>query len=246
MLSATKAVLVIFYLLIQNGTFLDNQKTYPRVREVISQKLESVQKLFEQKNVSFPPKNIFIRAFKQEQEVELWAQSSEQDTFQLLKTYKFCSSSGKPGPKRMQGDLQIPEGFYFIDRFNPVSNFHLSLGINYPNESDRILGIKGSLGGDIFIHGDCVTIGCIPITDELIKEVYIITVYSKNNGQEKVPVHIFPARMFEANMEKLESNSTKNISFWNNLKAGYSYFEKHHIIPKISVNKTNGKYILND
>jgi murein L,D-transpeptidase YafK len=72
------------------------------------------------------------------------------------------------GPKRRKGDGQVPEGLYVIDTFNPNSIFYLSLGINCPNASDRVLG-KGELGGDIFIHGNRVTIGCIPIRDYPIK-----------------------------------------------------------------------------
>ncbi len=48
--------------------------------------------------------------------------------------------AGTLGPKRMQGDYKVPEGFYYINEFNPKSSFHLSLGLNYPNASDRILG----------------------------------------------------------------------------------------------------------
>lgn len=108
------------------------------------------------------------------------------DLFRLIKDYQICSLSGELGPKRQQGDLQVPEGFYWIDRFNPASNFYLSLGINYPNQFDRILGKSGELGGDIFIHGGCVTIGCIPITDDKIKELYLIAVEAKSNGQDGV------------------------------------------------------------
>jgi len=62
-------------------------------------------------------------------------------------------------------DEQVPEGF------NPQSNFQLSLHVSYPNAADRISGSKQNLG-DIFLDGNCVTIGCIPITDDEIKEVY--------------------------------------------------------------------------
>lgn len=225
--------------------FLDKQKNYPRVRQAIAENLGSIQNIFKKKNVSFPPENIYIRAFKFERELELWAQSTHTDTFTYIKKYMFCSSSGKPGPKRKQGDGQIPEGFYYINRFNPASNFYLSLGINYPNASDKILGEKSHLGGDIFIHGNCVTIGCIPITDEWIKELYIIAIYTRNNGQEKIPVHIFPMKMIEENILKLQSLEPTIMPFWNNLKEGYHFFEKQHLLPKISVNKTDGRYIFN-
>ncbi len=110
--------------------------------------------------------DILLRAYKQESELELWAKNKKDKQYTLLKTYKICASSGTLGPKRKQGDIQVPEGFYVIDRFNPVSNFYLSLGVSYPNASDKILGVKGALGGDIFIHGNCVTIGCLPISDD--------------------------------------------------------------------------------
>jgi murein L,D-transpeptidase YafK len=197
--------------------------------------------------------------FKIDRLLELWAKNKSEGKFQLLKSYQICSTSGKAGPKREQGDLQIPpkreqgdlqipEGFYYIDRFNPVSNFYLSLGINYPNDSDRVLGVKGKLGGDIFIHGNCVTIGCIPITDDKIKELYLVCVIGKSNGQNKIPVHIFPTILNEAGYEKLKNGNTdsKLLNFWMNLKTGYKYFETKRELPVISVNQTTGSYIFKD
>jgi len=144
----------------------------------------------------------------------------------------------------MQGDGQIPEGFYHIDRFNPSSTFHLSLGLNYPNKSDRILGRKGSLGGDIFIHGDCVTIGCMPITDEKIKELYLITVEARNRGQRTIPVHVFPGKMDEKGMGYLMKNymdEKKLLKFWENIKVGYDYFDRKKKLPMVSI-KRDGSY----
>ena len=94
---------------------------------------------------------IYLRAFKDEKKIELWAKNFTDSKYKLIKVYKICRTSGDLGPKREQGDRQIPEGFYHINRFNPYSNFLLSLGLNYPNKSDRILGEKGNLGNDIFI-----------------------------------------------------------------------------------------------
>ena len=236
-----KIILIIFTSFFMKNTFLDEQKKFPRVSDAITEKLEIVQKVFQTKKIEFPPKAIFIRAFKSERVLELWAQSVKSDTFQFVKKYMFCSSSGILGPKRMQGDFQIPEGFYYIDRFNPVSNFHLSLGINYPNNLDRELGKKDDLGGDIFIHGDCVTIGCIPITDHLIKELYIIAIFSKDNNQKKIPVHIFPAKLTGKNLAKLIKDDNKHFKFWSNLKEGYDYFQSRHKIPSVKIDKE--KYI---
>ena len=244
------SLLIIFLSIIlfsfANESFVEQQKKYPRFRKALTDKYNIVRSCFEDRNINFPPNEIFIRVFKQEKIIELWAKSSEIDTFSLIKLFTFCSSSGTLGPKRMQGDLQIPEGFYYIDRFNPYSNFYLSLGINYPNASDRIFGSKGKLGGDIFIHGDCVTIGCIPITDDLIKELYIIAVYAKNHGQKKIPVYIFPTYLNSNNIKKMNQKYSKNkIVFWQNLQEGYLYFERNHKLPKISVNVKTGRYIFN-
>ena len=76
--------------------------------------------------------------------------------------YPLAATSGQLGPKRHTGDCQVPEGFYEIYRFNPQSNFHLSLGLNYPNTADRALG-EPAPGSDIFIHGGAVTMGYLPV-----------------------------------------------------------------------------------
>ena len=190
--------------------------------------------------------NLFIRAFKKEAQLEVWANSPKQETFQLIKTYAICASSGTLGPKRKQSDGQVPEGFYEIDRFNPSSNFYLSLGVSYPNASDKILGDKGNLGGDIFIHGNCVTIGCMPLTDDKIKEVYLMALEARSGGQQKISVHIFPCRMNETEMKTLETKYAGNpkfISFWRNIQTGYEYFEKNKFPPHISVT-VSGEYAI--
>ena len=243
----TKILLIyVFILQLLSSDFLGEQKRYPRVREAIADKLDIVKNTFKEKDVEFPPKEIFLRAFKSEMILELWARSTNVDTFCLIKTYSFCASSGVPGPKRKQGDLQIPEGFYYIDRFNAQSSFYLSLGLNYPNESDKLLSKNKNRGGDIFIHGDCVTIGCIPITDPLIKEVYLCAIFTRNNGQNKIPVHIFPTIMTIENLKQLNDRSDMRFKhFWDNLKSGYDNFEESHSLPRIIVDPATGKYIFN-
>ena len=66
--------------------------------------------------------------------------------------------------------------------------------VDYPNQSDRILGHLGNLGGDIYVHGECVTIGCIPLQNEPIKEIYWLSVLTKGEGGQ-IPIHIFPFKM---------------------------------------------------
>ncbi|MEZ4936979.1 MAG: L,D-transpeptidase family protein [Crocinitomicaceae bacterium] len=224
--------------------FKEKQKTYSRVRTAYSEKESSLKKELEAKGFEFSKINkIFIRALKKEMDLEVWIQKSD-GKYHLFKTYKFCSFSGILGPKMKQGDLQIPEGVYTIDRFNPWSNFYLSLGVSYPNKADRINSPYKSKGGDIFIHGNCVTIGCIPITDEFIKEFYVLCVESKNKGHE-IPVHIFPFRMnFDLKTIPSYSEYAEGAEkLWPNLQPIFKDFEEKKTLSKISIDE-KGKYFL--
>ena len=224
-------------------SFKAEQMKFDRVRAAVAEKEPAIKRLFAEKGLSYPPKQIFIRVFKREQTVELWVSGAGHDAFELLKEYRVCASSGTVGPKRQQGDDQVPEGFYRLARFNPLSNFHLSLGVSYPNQADKILGAKGRLGGDIFIHGNCVTIGCVPITDEGIKELYVIAVEARSAGQTSIPIHIFPSRLNDKGLKRLrrEFGDPKLQEFWMSLKPGFDFFESNHRLPIVTVDK-QGKY----
>lgn len=122
---------------------------------------------------------IAVLAFKEERRLELWKEHD--GAWELIKTYAFTGFSGKPGPKLREGDLQIPEGIYRISSLNPNSSYHLSLQVDYPNAFDRKMAAKDGrdqLGGDIFIHGMSVTIGCIPLGNANIEEVFYL--FGKN------------------------------------------------------------------
>ena len=214
-------------------TFLQEQLNFDRVKQAYEEKYNTLQKEFETKNLSFPPKEIYIRSFKSELDLEIWVKEDEQ--YELFKVYDVCQKSGDLGPKLKQGDYQVPEGFYYIDRFNPMSSFHLSLGINYPNEVDKIRSAQENPGGDIFIHGDCVTIGCLPMTDDLIKEIYLLAVLAKSNN------HIYPYR-FSYLKNTLYRSFGNYLLFWNNLEEEYNYFENNKALRNVS-SSAAGKYI---
>ncbi len=246
-----KNIIIILVLLLtyadsfSQNDFRAGQKQYKRVRDAYGEKENYIKKLYGDKDIDISLSYIYIRGFKYEKILEVWAKNKQDTAYKHIVDYDFCSFSGKLGPKRRQGDMQIPEGFYYIDRFNPYSSFHLSLGINYPNKSDRILSKHTNLGGDIFIHGSCCTIGCIPITDDKIKELYIMAVEAKNNGQTRIPVHIFPAKITTEQINYLKSKysaGNKMIMFWENLKDGYLYFEKYKRPPQVKTDK-EGKYV---
>jgi murein L,D-transpeptidase YafK len=221
-------------------SFRDMQWKFPRVRTASKEKDEVLRHRFTEKGLTYPPRAILLRAFKQEGLLELWAADAEDRPFVLVHEYRICTSSGTLGPKRRFGDEQVPEGFYELDWFNPQSNFFLSLHISYPNASDRILGSHQNPGGDIFLHGNCASIGCIPITDDGIKEVYWLAVQVRNRGRQQLPIHIFPARLTDVGLQALLTAHPKQpalIAFWSNLKQGHDLFEKTHRLPII---KTRG------
>lgn len=231
-----------------SSPFKREQVSFPRVRTAIADKYLSIKQLFKENNIQYPPKAIFLRAFKREGVLELWVSPGDGEPYVLLKSYDICRSSGVLGPKRQEGDRQVPEGFYHINHFNPASNFFLSLGINYPNASDSILGVQGNLGGEIYIHGGCATIGCIPITDDGIKELYLLAVEARSQGQAKIPVHIFPARLDDEGFKHLQAEYTDDtalIEFWTQLKKGYDAFEENRQIPDFDVDQ-QGRYVLDE
>ena len=102
----------------------------------------------------------------------------------VLKEYNFVLGFAPIGDKFFEGDGKTPEGTYRIDRRNPRSSFHLSVGISYPNSEDIARAIRAgrSPGGEIFIHGQPNsskkakrgdwTAGCIAVTNEEIEEIY--------------------------------------------------------------------------
>ena len=228
-------------------SFLEVQKSFPIVTEVIQTKEDTLRNQFVKANLQWPPKEVYIRSFKYDSQLEVWARNTSNEQFKLFKTYRICALSGTLGPKRMQGDYQVPEGFYYVNIFNPKSNYHLSLGLNYPNASDNLLSDSLQPGGDIYIHGNCITTGCIPITDNQIEELYLLTAYAKSGGQDFIPVHIFPVKYnvikSVSKLQEITKEDREYFLFSKKMKEVYDFFETNKKLPVISVNK-KGEYII--
>lgn len=227
---------------IPDEDFKRSQLSNSRVYNAYKEKIDSIDNLLLDKNIRMNDYEILIRVFKKEEIVELWAKNRSKDTFALVKSYKICFSSGFLGPKRKQGDKQIPEGVYFINEFNPASNYHLSLGISYPNKSDSLLSRSSNLGGEIYIHGGCESIGCVPVTTRRIKELYVIALQARYFGQKRIPVHIFPCKLNETNYKEISQcyNKAELTKFWGNLRSLFTYFDKFHSLPVTHIdNKGN-------
>ena len=208
-----------------------------------------LKQAFTSANLQYPPRFIYWRVFKKEKTMELWGADSVHHRYKLIKTYSIMTLSGSLGPKRCEGDYQVPEGYYHINQYNPYSNFYLSYKVSYPNKSDSILGKKGNYGGQIFVHGDSVTIGCLPMNDDIIKELYWCNIQAQNNRDTNyhIPIHIYPCRMDASNWQYLKSYynfDPSRIEFWKNLQEGYNYFELMRNPPHLRVD-LKGKYLVN-
>lgn len=218
------------------SSFKAKQLNFTRVREAYAAKEKAVSKTLVANSLSRDSLQIYLRAFKTEKIIELWAKNISDSHFKLIKEFPICETSGNIGPKRRSGDLQVPEGFYHISDLNPFSKYYLSMQINYPNASDSIRGVKGRLGNLIFIHGACESSGCISITDDKIKELYLYYIEACNSGQKKVELTIYPAKLEDKNFTKLTSAYSKDkdkTSLWNDLKKGYDYFELNKVPPVV-------------
>lgn len=193
--------------------------------------------------VSWPPEELYVRAFKHERELEVWAGARGQ-RLRKVKTFPFCAASGDVGPKRREGDEQVPEGFYTLDQFNPKSSFHLSLRVSYPNASDRVRGER-PLGGAIYVHGACASIGCIAIEDGPIEELYLMVLEARAKMRRDVPIHIFPRRLDAEGLAALERHpraTPERVAFWRGLEPGWRLFEETRRPPRVSVEPGTGAY----
>lgn len=219
------------------GSFTDQQRRFSRYRAAERTHAADTERRFRDAGAAWPPR-VFLRAFKLEAALEVWAAPARGDRWVLVQQLPICARSGQLGPKRSQGDAQVPEGFYHIDRFNPQSAYHLSLGLDYPNALDRTRTRPGrSPGGDIFIHGDCVTIGCLPLRDEPMESVYLATVAARDAGQRAIEVHLFPCRFgtdrCTAALARAGRERPDDAATWPALMPGHALFEAEGVPPRI-------------
>lgn len=131
---------------------------------------------FTRAGVQYPPSHVTVAYFKQEKRLDVYARSKS-ESMRFIRSYVSTAASGKLGPKLREGDYQVPEGLYRIVFLNANSLYHLSLRVNYPNAFDIAKGKldgRPQLGGDIMIHGNAVSIGCIAIGDEAIEEMFVL------------------------------------------------------------------------
>ena len=205
--------------------FWQQQLTYPRVRAAYARCWPALQARLRAERLDPARLEVFFRVLKTRRTLEVWARNQGDARFRLLHEYPVAALSGTLGPKRRAGDGQTPEGCYFVDRFNPASAYHLSLGINYPTNDDVLATGLADPGGDIFIHGSNVTIGCLPLTDAGIEEVYLLAVAARAAGQARIGVQILPFALTDRELARWANSP--HAAFWRGLQPDYAYFEAH-------------------
>lgn len=180
-----------------NGTVND------RVDQYGAEARARMAPFFVRAGVSYPPDQLVFVAFKQEQNLQVYAADGE-EPLRLVREYPILGASGGLGPKLKQGDEQVPEGIYRIESLNPNSRFHLSLRVNYPNEFDRARAEEDGrtqLGGDIMIHGGRASIGCLAMGDAVAEELFIL---AAQTGYSKIRMLISPVDFRRAKLPDVQ------------------------------------------
>lgn len=209
---AVWAVLVLFviqrFAVIENGRQWMSRKTVAdRVSEYGIAVRSRLLPMFKRVGATYPPARVTLIGLKQERRLEVWVnkrfarevhpaagavEGAAAGSMVLLATYPILGASGGPGPKLLEGDRQVPEGFYSIESLNPNSAYHLSLRIGYPNAEDRARAAddgRENPGGDIMIHGGASSIGCLAMGDEAAEDLFVLAAEA---GIENIRVILSP------------------------------------------------------
>ena len=131
---------------------------------------------FAKAGIAYPPDKLMLIGLKSERTLEVQVAGANGE-WKHLKDYPILGMSGSLGPKLREGDRQVPEGIYRLESLNPNSLYHLSLRVGYPNAEDRRRGEKDGrtdLGGDIMIHGNDCSIGCLAMGDEAAEDLFVL------------------------------------------------------------------------
>lgn len=165
-----------------------------------------------------------ILVFKNERRLEVHAPG-----WKTPRVYLMTGFSGTLGPKLKEGDGQIPEGVYGIEYLNPNSSYYLSMKVSYPNDADRRRAKadgRTNLGGDIMIHGTNATVGCVPVGDDAIEDVFylvnavgitnvsvIIAPYDMRSGR-KPELEESPLQWYNALCDEIELALKQDLNRW--------------------------------
>lgn len=162
-----------------------------RVKEFGSVVEKRLRPDFQRAGIPYPPARVVLVGLKQERRVEVYAAGPNR-ALRFVRAYPILCASGNLGPKLREGDCQVPEGLYQVEYLNPNSSYHLSMKIDYPNAFDRARAVEDrrkQLGGDIMIHGNAVSVGCLAMGDEAAEDLFVLAALT---GIKNVSVVVSP------------------------------------------------------
>jgi murein L,D-transpeptidase YafK len=189
LLATERGSVIVNYLRIKLGSGYTTAERLEMHGAAVESRL---QPAFAAAHLAYPPSEIAFIAIKQKRELELYARPSPDTVWTHVRTYPVLAQSGHLGPKLREGDKQVPEGIYRAEFLNPNSLFHLSIRLNYPNETDRAAARadgRTNLGSDIMIHGSKYSLGCIAVGNEAAEDLFVLAAIV---GRESVKVVISP------------------------------------------------------
>ena len=202
-----------------------------RVQEFRAATTKRWAPFFKQAGVPYPPRAVAFVGLKQEKVLQVYGTATN-GTFRFIRSFPILAASGKPGPKLREGDLQVPEGIYRIDSLNPNSKFHVSLRVNYPNEDDRARAKaenRSKLGGDIMIHGNAVSVGCLAMGDEAAEDLFLLAALT---GLANIEVILSPLDFRSKDLREMPPGAPKwAAERYATIKAALARYPKPDKIP---------------
>ena len=162
-----------------------------RLAEFGAQARGRLRPFFAKAAVAYPPSRVTLVGLKQEGVIDVYARAAG-GPLRFVRSYPIQAASGRLGPKLRLGDRQVPEGLYRIELLNPNSRFHVSLRVDYPNSFDRRMARaerRTALGGDIMIHGNNVSIGCLAMGDQAAEDLFVL---AADTGLDRIAVVLAP------------------------------------------------------
>jgi murein L,D-transpeptidase YafK len=228
---------LILILALASGAWTQTVPASRRSREALARVTPRLTAALREKDLSLGSP-MYVRVFKLEKQLEVWIRRGG-DYYEHFKTYPICAYSGGLGPKLKDGDHQSPEGFYQVRpaQMNPLSRFHLSIDLGYPNAYDRA---NKRTGSGLMVHGNCVSVGCYAMTDAGIEEIYALADAALRAGQSAIPFHLFPFRPTHQNLRAYPN--ARWAPFWADLKRAYDIFARRRQPAEVTVR--NGRYVI--
>lgn len=199
-------------------------------REAINRNTPRLENLFREKHTKLG-NNIFMRAFLDKGKLELWSKKNN-GQYIFIRNYKFCNPTSRVR-------LRPVTGVYYLknEALQAIVNNGPALKSSYPNTYDIEQKMPKRT---MYIAPNCSNSFGIGLTDPEMGELYTISYFSAANGQNAIPLHIYPFEMNWVNM--FTHRNDKNIQKYQKLAPIYNYFENNNRLPNVTINK-NGYYI---